>query len=229
MELGKRQITLAAMASGSQKANFNPVQIQKLLFLVDRELSDLVNGPFFDFQPDRYGPSDGSVYVVLDRLEAENKIQTDSSGPYIRYCLQDSGFEEGTEILKGLSKVATACLAEAAYLVCHLSVEQLLTAINERYPEMAVGNAAFGVALIEAESRRRRAITSYVRRTTGQSFLAGFTHFADLAAGHGSNYKLLQDYLAAGSTDVLVKDAWTAVGESLRKAIEGHRQELERQ
>ena len=40
-------LVLAALAAGGENASYWPVQVQKLLFLIDREASALVGGPHF--------------------------------------------------------------------------------------------------------------------------------------------------------------------------------------
>src|SRR5713101_3682080 len=69
-------IVLAVMAAG-KGATHSPVQIQKLLFLVDKRLSDHINGAHFNFQPYHYGPFDTNVFTVLDKLEGRGLLCID--------------------------------------------------------------------------------------------------------------------------------------------------------
>lgn len=66
--LSREQLLVAAMAS-CPGARYSPVQIQKLIFVVDRELAGPVGGPFYDFRPYDYGPFDATVYADLEALE----------------------------------------------------------------------------------------------------------------------------------------------------------------
>ena len=73
MTIGRSEIVLAAVAAGGSGARFFPVQLQKLLFLIDREIPELVHGPHFRFIPYYYGPFDKGLYVELGRLTRTEK------------------------------------------------------------------------------------------------------------------------------------------------------------
>ena len=60
-------IVLAALAA-SKGAAHSPVQIQKLLFLLDRKLADRLEGPHFNFVAHNYGPFDRAIYDQLEEL-----------------------------------------------------------------------------------------------------------------------------------------------------------------
>ena len=84
-------IVLAAMAAGVAGARFNLVRIQKLQFLVDREIPDGVSGPHFEFQPHDYGPCSQPVHAVLGQLAVDHKVIIDRRGPYEAYCVSKAG------------------------------------------------------------------------------------------------------------------------------------------
>ena len=63
----REEFILAAMAPGANYC-YSPVQVQKLLFLLDRQIPREVNGPHFHFEPYHYGPFDSSVYSQLEQL-----------------------------------------------------------------------------------------------------------------------------------------------------------------
>lgn len=44
-------IVLAGMAAAGPSTKFDAVQLQKLFFLIDREIPQLIDGPHFDFRP----------------------------------------------------------------------------------------------------------------------------------------------------------------------------------
>jgi hypothetical protein len=46
-------------------------KVQKLLFLIDREIPRLVGGPHFNFQSYDFGPFDRDVYDTLEALAAQ--------------------------------------------------------------------------------------------------------------------------------------------------------------
>jgi hypothetical protein len=63
------ELVLAAMAPGGGY-RYTPVQVQRLLFLIDRQIPEHVGGPHFHFIPYHCGPFDGAVYNELDLLAA---------------------------------------------------------------------------------------------------------------------------------------------------------------
>src|SRR5262249_48089118 len=127
-------LILAALAAGGENAPFTPVQAQKLLFLIDREIPKLVGGPHFNFQPYDFGPFDRTVYDVLHMLTDQGLVNQ-SAARYRIYTLSPEGYREGTQLL--LSNPAAApYIRQAARWVHGLSFNQLVAAIYRSYPEM---------------------------------------------------------------------------------------------
>lgn len=134
--MDRREIVLAAFAAGGENARFSPVQVQKLLFLMDREASEFVGGPHFDFVPYDYGPFDRAVYDVLGELSTEGLVETRNSGRYREYSLTPEGYESGRASLEELPDKARSFLLRLTEWVMNLSFRQLVAAIYRRYPEM---------------------------------------------------------------------------------------------
>lgn len=132
----RQKLMLAALAAGGENATFSPVQVQKLFFLIDREASRLLGGPFFDFRPYDYGPFDRTVYVELDSLQSQDLVQTRGTSSYRIYGLTHPGFISGNQILSTTSAAASKFLKEAAYWIRSLNFQQLVAAIYNRYPDM---------------------------------------------------------------------------------------------
>lgn len=136
----RQKLMLAALAAGGENATFAPVQVQKLFFLIDREASNLVGGPFFDFVPYDYGPFDKAVYIELDSLYSQELLQTRGISNYRTYALTPAGFAAGTSVLTTMSASAKKFLREAAQWVRSLNFQQLVAAIYNRYPDMRVNS-----------------------------------------------------------------------------------------
>jgi len=81
--VNQREFVLAAFA-GVKERPFTPVQAQKLIFLVDRNVGKAVGGSGFKFRPYNYGPFDRDVYVVLQKLRDDGFIQFLEKGHYRR-------------------------------------------------------------------------------------------------------------------------------------------------
>ena len=95
----KEELLLVALYACSG-AVLGPVQIQKLLFLIDKEIPELVGGPFFDFQPYNYGPFDKAVYEGLEQLAVEGKVDITVDKKFKTYRLTESGQKEGGKYLR---------------------------------------------------------------------------------------------------------------------------------
>jgi uncharacterized protein YwgA len=136
----RHDLVLAALAAGGENASYWPVQVQKLLFLIDREASALVGGPHFDFKPYDYGPFDRAVYLELDALSAQGLVATQNTGRYRIYSLSPEGYRRGVDRLRGLGVAARSYIEQAARWVRRLSFQQLVAAIYNKYPDMKVNS-----------------------------------------------------------------------------------------
>jgi hypothetical protein len=142
--MNRPEIVLAALAAAGENATFSPVQVQKLLFLVDREAAGLVGGPHFDFRPYDYGPFDSDVYGTLTDLEKIGLARSSPAGRYRIYSLSVDGYQSGVRVLDTLRPNARAYLTQAAAWVRSLSFQQLVAAIYNRYPDMKVNSVFRG-------------------------------------------------------------------------------------
>ena len=133
--MDKKGIILAGMsaAGGSQHS---PVQVQKLFFLIDRKIGDLVGGPFFEFEPYGYGPFDQTVYDVLAELASAGHVDRVHTGRWTDYRLTPTGQQRGEKLLEWLSEKAQSFIKRASKVVHALTFTQLVTAIYKEYPEM---------------------------------------------------------------------------------------------
>lgn len=140
------EFVLAAMAPAGTDP-YSPVQIQKLLFLLDVNVADATGGPHFNFEPYDYGPFDKQVYRELDALGSDNLVEI---GPSIglktkTFRLTCDGEALGQEALCALSPPIQTYIKEASDFVRSLSFSQLVSAIYAAYPDMSV-NSVFSKA-----------------------------------------------------------------------------------
>jgi len=118
-------------------APHSPVQVQKLLFLIDRNLSPLLGGPSFDFQPYHYGPFDRSVYTTLEDLTKQGLVEiTQGDGSWRDYRLTAVGQSRAARVLEGLEERAQRYVHRASAFVRSLSFPELVSAIYKAFPEM---------------------------------------------------------------------------------------------
>ncbi len=131
----KSEVVLAALAPAQGKQH-SPVQVQKLLFLLDREASHLVDGPHFNFEPYNYGPFDKAVYQVLDELDEDELVTIRSGGWQRTYALTPTGQNEGDRLLGELSDSTKDYIRRVSAFVLKLNFLQLVSAIYKAYPDM---------------------------------------------------------------------------------------------
>ena len=209
--MGRSEIVLAAMAAGGSGARFFPVQLQKLIFLIDREIPDLVHGPHFRFIPYDYGPFDKDLYVELGRLTRTGKINVDNEDRYPQYSLNDTGTLAGNNTLTGLSEPAPRYMKEAAAWVRSLTFKQLVISICVHFPDMAVNSM-----MPQLKSNPSRA-----RFFPNPSFLSGLARTMDFM-GTLNEYRPRKTARGQGRDAEKLGSDWAKVGRNLRNAIEAH-------
>jgi len=200
-----------AMSANGRGASFDPVRIQKLLFLIDREAAAYVDGPHFEFQPYLYGPFDKAVYEELDALRDDGKVLVRGADSPRSYTLTASGHEDGAAGLAEIPTEARQYMEQAARWVLSVRFEQLLSGIYRKYPDMAVNG-------IVPESTPRYPGVS--RRPRVPPFLSGMARTLDITGVLGRNmFGKDSDWDARA-----IHSDWCAVGNDLRVAManQGH-------
>jgi|SRR3989338_5691356 len=134
--MDKYKIVLAVLATSRGKV-YTPVQIQKSLFLIDKNIPEMVQGPHFDFQPYAYGPFDKNIYNILDELAQKDLVEIIESGRnWKKYRLTQNGQELGQKALESIDKKSREYIHNISNFVLSLSFAQLVSAIYKAYPEM---------------------------------------------------------------------------------------------
>ena len=139
--MSKEELILAALSS-AEGSPFSPVQIQKLLFLIDRRIGREIGGPYFDFVPYHYGPFDRGIYALLDHLVKKGLMEA-SPVPGLRWNLYKptpSGQIKGDQTLSGILEKPRSYIASLASYVVQLSFDDLVSAIYRGYPDMEVNS-----------------------------------------------------------------------------------------
>ncbi len=131
----KEEFVLAALAPG-RGYPYSPVQVQKLLFLLDRQIPTQLNGPHFNFEPYHYGPFDSAVYHQLEHMAKRGLIVIDRSGSPRTFALTDEGVAAGTSILGSLASGVSDFIARTSEFVRAQNFSSLVSAIYKAFPEM---------------------------------------------------------------------------------------------
>ena len=135
---------LMALAAGGERT-YSPVQVQKLLFLLNDNIPNDVEGPHFNFEPYDYGPFDKKVYHVLEQLAAKNLVSILPTGRgWNRYTLTPTGFKTGRRHFNSMSAKPRKYAEKLANFVTTVSFSQLVSAIYSHYPEMKANSVFNG-------------------------------------------------------------------------------------
>ena len=133
------ELVLAAMAPGGG-FRYTPVQVQKLLFLIDRQIPEHVGGPHFQFEPYHYGPFDSQVYHELDQLAARGLVAIDQTSAPRRFTLTVEGVATGNAALALLQPAVQDFIARTSVFVRAQSFSSLVSAIYKAFPDMRVNS-----------------------------------------------------------------------------------------
>lgn len=136
--MDRQEPLLDALAAEGAYVPFSPAQAQKLLFLIDREASELTDGPHFNFEPHDYGPIDKEVYDELDDLAENDRVEMQRVGRFRQYVLTPAGHEKGCEEPSKLPESGSTFVRQAAEWVRSVTFQQLIAGIYNQYPEMRV-------------------------------------------------------------------------------------------
>jgi hypothetical protein len=141
MAMDRDSLILAALAA-SDGARHTPVQVQKLLFLLDRHIPTYTGGPHFHFIPYDYGPFDAEVYNELEKLEQKSLvfIEQHPGSRWKTYRLTPQGQHRGDKVLREMDDRAAEYIRKVSAWVRSLSFPQLVSAIYKAYPEMQVNS-----------------------------------------------------------------------------------------
>lgn len=133
----RREVVLAAMAPADGDPH-TPTQLQKLLFLVDREIPGAIGGPVFDFQPLAYGPADRQVSLEAEALAEDRLVVIVPVGWRRTFALTPKGQREADRIFGALPDRARDYLRRASEFVLTHRFLEVVGAIYRAYPEMGV-------------------------------------------------------------------------------------------
>lgn len=135
--MNRTEYVLAAMSAAERQA-FSPVQVQKLFFLLDRNVSGIIGGPFFDSAPYDYGPFDKDVYHTLNLLRKKGYVEVRGHSWHRTraYCLTEDGQKNGSAKLQEMPPNVKEYIREMVKWLLPLSFSEIVSFIYANYPEM---------------------------------------------------------------------------------------------
>lgn len=140
----RQRMMLSALSAAPPNANFTPVEMQKMFFLLDKEAASFFGGPKFCFQPYDYGPFDRAVYDELDQLEALGFVTVDRTGRYKRYILTEAGRSVGEKHFVQYHPNFQAYARDVANWLLANSFHTIVSSIYARYPDMRANSVFRG-------------------------------------------------------------------------------------
>ncbi|RWA59453.1 hypothetical protein [Mesorhizobium sp.] len=144
--MNRREAVLAMLASANG-AYFSPVQLQKAMFLVEKNTPDVIDeGAHFAFVPYDYGPFDVNVYNEASALRATGDVMTTQApgGRWSYYSATDHGWRRGQAHLNTLPQHRRQYVVDVSTWVRSLTFSQLVKSIYDAYPEMRANSVFQG-------------------------------------------------------------------------------------
>lgn len=133
----QRRDALLAIMGAADGRPFSPVQLQKAVFLIDRNMPNVFDANSrFAFAPYDYGPFDREVYVeagVLEQGDLASAVK--GAGGYTEYSVTDIGLNRAREILQALDDKQREYIVSVVEWVRSLSFAKLVKSIYEAYPD----------------------------------------------------------------------------------------------
>ena len=134
----RRNAVLAALAT-IPGASFEPVQVQKLFFLLNERVSDKGWKRQFRFEPHFFGPYDANVYTELEVLKQEGLVDIWEAN-LREYSLSAEGYEKGQEALGEFPSAAKDAMRSLSEWVRDQTFAGLVSAIYKQFPKMKVNS-----------------------------------------------------------------------------------------
>jgi hypothetical protein len=134
--MDRNDLVLAALAS-IPDAEYQPVHVQKLFFLIDENCADDIGGRKFGFGPYDFGPYDKAVYSALEELAERDFVRIRRHrSRYQTYDLTPVGLQKGEALLKKLPSDVRQYIQEVVNWLLRSDFDQIVQTIYKEYPEM---------------------------------------------------------------------------------------------
>jgi hypothetical protein len=133
----KRQDWTLLAISFANGRGLSAVQLQKVLFLLERDVPKEIGNGFYKFVAYNYGPFDSAIYKDADWLSLQNLVSISKpTGRYTVYNVTPEGAKRAKELENQAPPRALKHLQNVVAWVQGLSFAELVRAIYARYPDM---------------------------------------------------------------------------------------------
>lgn len=142
----RQDVVLAMLGSATGRA-FSPVQLQKAMFLVQRNIPEIFGeNQQFAFEPYDYGPFDRSVYDEATALASLGlaKIEQPPGYGIRQYSASEEGEKLSRQILANLNPAHAEYVDRVSTWVRSLGFAKLVKSIYEAYPDTRANSIFVG-------------------------------------------------------------------------------------
>jgi DNA-binding PadR family transcriptional regulator len=120
-----------------------PVQVVKMLFLMEKKIPSQIGDAKFNFVPYDYGPFDPTVYSELRILQRDGLLDVMDTKPRL-YRLTPLGHRESAQLMQRIDAGVATYLRNLGMWMSGISFAQLVTAIYREFPEMRANSVFRG-------------------------------------------------------------------------------------
>ena len=121
-------------------AGLTPVQLQKALFLLGKEMPTAVPADHYRFVPHNFGPFSKDIYSDAESLSSEGLVAISERGKYPEYVCTSAGKMAAEMVEVGFDPDALEYLKRVVEWVQGQTFSSLVRSIYAKYPEYRVNS-----------------------------------------------------------------------------------------
>jgi hypothetical protein len=141
----KREDWLLLALACADDSGLSPVQLQKVLFVLGREMPNIAGDRYYEFNPYHYGPFDANVYRDATWLSVQGLVSVSTDESALRhYSITHLGQARASKLRGGATAAALDYLTRVVAWAQGLSFSQLVKSIYAHYPETSVNSVFRG-------------------------------------------------------------------------------------
>jgi hypothetical protein len=127
---------LLLTVAAAEGESMSPVQLQKTLFLMGKEVgARRLARPFYKFVPYDYGVFCADIYSDAEFLDSSGLVEITYGGRYKQYSATGEGLAEAAVLRESANDNAIEFLDSVVKWVRSLSFDELVRAMYKKYPE----------------------------------------------------------------------------------------------
>lgn len=132
--MSERKDILLAMLALAGKCGYSSTELQKLIFLADKNCPEIFSNQRYVFSPDTFGPVAEQIFDDVQELSHARLAAIIAKRTH-RYYATSEGMKRGMEIFASLSFAERDYIKKISEYVRSLEFTQLSESLNHAYPE----------------------------------------------------------------------------------------------